>query len=207
MNNQNNNQYYVWWKRNKPALSLLPAIIFWAVSVIFFMVGLNFKNPIIVGGIEVSKYIAIALSISNTIIQIIGNEQEQEGLGMALWIGWIGSYALGIGTNVVGLLSILAINNVILEWVIAVGLGTMIEVLPEKLVVQFLKTVQPSKGKSKYPPQQSRPPYQPTLHNVSNSDRVRNKDNYKSDSAPTKVPQILDDKVLEQLLASRQSSR
>jgi len=113
---------------------------------LFFMVGLSFKNPIVVFGIDFSLWIAVALSISNTIIQIIGNDQEQEGLGMALWVGWIGSYCLGIGTNVVGLLAVLSIENVYLEWIIAIGLGTMIEVLPEKLVVVFLKSYRPIFG-------------------------------------------------------------
>lgn len=148
-NNQGNNRYYDWWKDNKPLLSLIPALVFWVVSMIFFVVGLSFKNPIVMFGKDLSLAIAVSLSISNTIIQIIGNEQEQEGLGLALWVGWVGSYALGIGTNVVGLLSILSIENVILEWVIAVGLGTMIEVLPERLLVQFLKTFKEKSWKSK----------------------------------------------------------
>ena len=84
--------------------------------------------------------IAIALTVSNTIIQIIGNEQEAEGMGVALWFGWIASYILGIGTNIVGLISILDIANTNLEWGIAFGLGTIIEVLPERLLVLFLKT-------------------------------------------------------------------
>lgn len=91
--------------------------------------------------------IAISLTISNTIIQIIGNEQETEGMGVALWFGWIASYVLGIGTNIVGLLSILAIENTNLEWGIAFGLGTIIEVLPERLLVLFLKTWEGHKKK------------------------------------------------------------
>ena len=158
MNNYGNNRYYDWWKHNKPMLSLLPAIVFWLVSMIFFVVGLNFKNPIVIFNTDVSFWIAISLSLSNTIIQIIGNEQEQEGLGLALWIGWIGSYALGIGTNVVGLLSILSINSVVLEWVIAIGLGSMIEVLPERLVVQFLKTFKSKNYKPNKPNPYSYPP-------------------------------------------------
>ena len=133
------NKYYIWWKINKPRLSLFPAVVFWCVSMIFFMVGLKFSNPIIIIGQDLSNLIAISLTVSNTIIQIIGNEQEQDGLGFALWVGWIGSYLLGIGTNIVGLLSILAIDNIYIEWVIALGLGTMIEVLPERLLVQFLR--------------------------------------------------------------------
>jgi len=112
------NKYYDWWKENKPFLSLIPAVVFWAVSMIFFMVGLKFNNPVVVFGKDASVVIAVSLSISNTIIQIIGNEQEQDSMGVALWMGWMASYALGIGTNVVGLLTVLSIDNVYLEWII-----------------------------------------------------------------------------------------
>ena len=156
------NKYYIWWKENKPTLSLVPAIVFWLVSMVFFIIGLNFKNPIVLFGVDLSLAIAIALSISNTIIQIIGNEQEAEGLGLALWIGWLGSYALGIGTNVAGLLSILSIDNTILEWTIAIGLGTMIEVLPERLIVQFLQTVKFPKRRNKPTNTSSQTPTKPT---------------------------------------------
>lgn len=156
------NKYYAWWKENKPFLALFPAVVFWFVSIIFFMVGLKFNNPIVFFGRDLSSTIAIMLSISNTVIQVIGNDQEQEGLGFALWIGWIGSYTLGIGTNVVGLLSILQIDNAILEWSIAIGLGSMIEVLPERLVVQFLKGFKPKKHRGN----ESQKPFRPMSHAV-----------------------------------------
>lgn len=132
------NKYYRWWKENKLFLSLVPAIVFWLVSMVFFVVGLKFKNGIVFGGIDFSSAIAISLSLSNTIIQIIGNDQEED-LGTAMWLGWIGSYLLGIGTNVVGLTSILDISNPYIEYSIAIGLGTVIEVMPERLLVAFLK--------------------------------------------------------------------
>lgn len=154
------NKYYDWWKSNKPFMSLIPAVIFWAVSMIFFMVGLKFDNPIFVFGKDMSLAIAVSLSMSNTIIQIIGNEQESDNMGAALWMGWMASYLLGIGTNIVGLRTVLSVENTVLEWSIAIGLGTMIEVLPERLLVQFLKTFEGKKmpsfgnpGKGKYKPQ------------------------------------------------------
>lgn len=148
------NKYYDWWKSNKPLMALVPAIVFWLVSMIFFVVGLKFNNPILIFGTDISMAIAIALTVSNTLIQIIGNEQEAEGMGTALWIGWIASYILGIGTNIVGLLSILDIANSNLEWGIAFGLGTIIEVLPERLLVLFLKTWE---GHNKKPQNAQRP--------------------------------------------------
>lgn len=156
------NKYYDWWKKNKPFLSLVPALIFWVVSILFFMVGLRFENPVVVFGRDMGTTIAIALSLSNTIIQIIGNDQEQEDMGVALWLGWMGSYLLGVGTNVVGLLTILSIENSILEWGIALGLGTMIEVLPERLLVQFLKTFN---GRAKFTPSKNFRPLTPASSN------------------------------------------
>lgn len=135
----NTNRYYRWWKENKLFLALFPAVVFLLVSMIFFIIGLKFENPVVIFGIDVARYIAIALSLANTVIQIIGNEQDPDDIGMSLWIMWIGSYILGIGTNVTAILSLLSINNVFLEWMIAFGLGTIIEVSPEKLFVMFLK--------------------------------------------------------------------
>lgn len=135
----NNNKYYQWWKDNKSFLSLIPAAIFLVVSMAFFVVGLKFENPIVLFGKDLSMWIAVSLSLSNTVIQIIGNEKEAEGMGMPLYVGWLASYALGIGTNIYGIMSIVSISNVYLEWIVACTLGTMIEVLPEKLFVQFLK--------------------------------------------------------------------
>lgn len=160
------NKYNDWWQDNKLFLSLFPAFVFWAVSIIFFMVGLRFQNPIVLWGWDASTAIAISLSVSNTIIQIIGNEKEQEGLGMALWMGWVASYVLGIGTNVVGLLAVLSIDNVVLEWSIAIGLGTMIEVLPERLLVQFLKGFDGKPKKSQIPYKPNSPMSSPGFMNL-----------------------------------------
>ncbi len=131
------NQYYTWWKNNKSMLSLVPAIIFWVSSMLFFIVGMSFENPMIVFGRDVSIAIAIALSLSNTIIQVIGNDEELDGVMKAVWLS---SYALGIGTNVYGLMIILNMSNQVLEAIVSISLGVMIEVSPERLVVQFLKT-------------------------------------------------------------------
>lgn len=133
------NRYYRWWKENKLFLALFPAFVFWVVSMIFFVVGLKFNTPVVFFGADLSITIAIALSLSNTVIQIIGNEQDPEEIGLSLWIMWIGSYLLGIGTNVATLLTLLGVDNIYLEWFIAIGLGTVIEVAPERLLVMFLK--------------------------------------------------------------------
>jgi len=166
-----NNQYYEWWRDNKPLLALVPAVVFWMVSMIFFVVGLRFNNPLLVFGKDVSTIVAVALTISNTVIQIIGNEQESDRMGIALWIGWIASYVLGIGTNISGLASVLSVQSVNLEWAIAFGLGTMIEVLPERLLVMFLRTWTGSAKLKAFRPQ-NRPynPNSPVMNKIPKKD-------------------------------------
>jgi len=191
MNNRNENKYYSWWKKNKVWLSILPAIAFWLISAIFFINGLSFKNPMIIFGFDASTAIAIALSLSNTIIQIIGNEQEKDDIGIVLWAGWMASYVLGIGTNIYGILSVLSIDFTILEWMVAIGLGTMIEVMPEKMIVMALKSVKP---KDKKPSN--------NLHNVNDGSKpTRPQQPYQ------RPPQILDENTIQRLKnAQRQSS-
>lgn len=132
--------YYSKWLDFKPKLALGPAMIFWVLSIVFFIVGLKFEKPMIVFGIEISKWVGLAAGLAITFIQVLGNDQEGEA-GLAMTLGWYASYALGIGTNVNGLLSVFNIENTYLAWVIAGSLGVMIEVLPEKFLVQFLRSL------------------------------------------------------------------
>jgi len=131
-----------WWTENKLKLALVPALVFWVVSALCFVFGLSFQNPIgvLIWGWDVSMWIAIGLAIANTIIQIIGNDQDD--MSTVLFVGWMASYVLGIGSNVNALLGVLHIESVFLEWAICVALGAMIEVLPEKLLVIFLKSIE-----------------------------------------------------------------
>jgi len=132
-----------WWNTNKMVLSPVAALIMWAVSVLCFVFGLSFKNPVgyVLGGLDVSVWVAFALSLANTIIQLIGNGKKMNEMDDVFKAGWIASYALGIASNVNALLNILGMGNVFLEWVVALSLGTMIEVMPEKLIVMWLKSI------------------------------------------------------------------
>lgn len=132
-----------WWEENKLKLSLLPAMVFWGVSMLCFVFGLSFKNPLgfEISGVDVSIIIAIALSLANTFVQVVGNDMKQEDMDMLFKLGWWGSYALGIGSNVNTLFTVIGISNPFVQWAICLGLGTMIEVLPEKLFVKFLQSV------------------------------------------------------------------
>lgn len=132
-----------WWNTNKMWLAPVAALIMWAVSVLCFVFGLSFKNPmgVMVGKFDVSILIAFSLSIANTIIQLIGNGKDPKDMDTVFRVGWGASYVLGIASNVNALLGILGMGNVWLEWMVATSLGTMIEVMPEKLIVIWLKTM------------------------------------------------------------------
>lgn len=156
-----------WWNENKMWLAPVAALIMWAVSVLCFVFGLSFKNPmgVMVGNVDISIVIAFALSISNTIIQLIGNGQDFEKMDGVFRIGWYSSYVLGIASNVNALLGILGINNIMLEWAVALSLGSMIEIMPEKLIVVWLKTQPTSKLQApiNQPKKPLNNPYRPEL--------------------------------------------
>ena len=146
-----------WWNENKMILAPVASAIMWLVSVLCFVFGLSFKNPmgVMVGNVDVSIFIAFALSIANTIIQLIGNGQDFEKMDGVFKAGWYASYVLGIASNVNALIGILGIGNVMLEWAVAVSLGSMIEIMPEKLIVVWLKSV-PNKSAQQGNNQQSK---------------------------------------------------
>jgi len=126
----------------KEWLGIPAAFIFWIASIFCFVLGLAFKSStgfVIPGVGDVALLFSFGLGIANTIVQIIGNDYSKEELGMVLFLGWIGSYMLGIGSNVNYLYSIIDISNIFLKFMVCFGLGTMIEVVPERLVVRFLR--------------------------------------------------------------------
>jgi len=156
----NNNNYYDYYKSFKPWLGLIVALIFWSASFIFFIVGMSFDTQLILFGKNIILYVAIALALANTIIQIAGNgSDDMEGIDL---VTWLASYALGIGTNVYGLLVVLNMKSSTLEWVVATALGVMIEVSPERQLVKFLKGLKrPSQVQKKKPSRPHNNPYRP----------------------------------------------
>lgn len=122
-------------------MAVIPAVIFWAVSLVFFVLGLSFDDHT-----GYLKWIGIALAVANTIIQMIGWDTEPNELGPLLFYTWIASYILGIGTNLVSLITILQINNPLLEWIVAGSLSFLIEVTPERLFVLAWRSLNPKKS-------------------------------------------------------------
>lgn len=142
------NTQYNKWQEFKPKMALVPALIFWVASIAFFVAGLKFEKPLILLGKDITTALAFSLALAITAIQVLGNDDDNMSLPMLA--GWYASYALGIGTNVNGLMGVFNIQTQWLAWVIALSLGTMIEVLPEKFLIQFLRSLKP---KQKYQPQ------------------------------------------------------
>lgn len=137
------NNGVVWWEANKHRLALLPALLFWVVSMICFVFGLSFNTAtkILFYGVDFSLVIAISLSLSNTFVQIVGNDQDTDKMDVLFKFGWWASYLLGIGSNVSTLSNVIGIPNIFLRYMVCIGLGTIIEVMPERLFVQFLRSV------------------------------------------------------------------
>lgn len=155
-----------WWNTNKMKIAPFAALIMWAISVLCFVFGLSFNSPLIAFGKDIGVYLAFALSVANTIIQLIGNGQKFEKDDWVFQVIWIASYALGISSNTNTLMQTIGIDNRFLEWVIALSLGSMIEIAPEKLIILWLRSEsknvqQQPKKKINYTPQPQQTKYQP----------------------------------------------
>lgn len=122
------------------ALAIIPAVIFWIASMAFFVLGFSFDDQT-----GAMWWIALGLSIANTVIQIMGNDSTYDEMGLILTIGWIASYILGIASNVVSLLFVLNLPQYF-EYAIAGSLGTMIEILPERMFVIAWRSIHPKLG-------------------------------------------------------------
>lgn len=129
----------------KDWIGLSAAPVFWLASLVCFALGLAFKTSsgIFIPGttLDVTFLFSIGLGFANTAIQIVGNDTEKEDLGIALLLMWGASYMLGIGSNVNFLYSIIGLSNGLLQFLVCWGLGIMIEVAPERLLVRWLRAV------------------------------------------------------------------
>lgn len=129
----------------KEWIGLPAAFVFWIASLICFIFGLAFKTGtgIFIPGtnLDITTLFSLGLGFANTAVQIVGNDTDKEDLGIALWLMWLGSYFLGIGSNVNYLYSVIGLNNIVLQFMVCWGLGIMIEVAPERLLVKFLRSI------------------------------------------------------------------
>jgi len=129
----------------KDWVGLSAAPVFWVASLTCFVLGLAFKDGtgILIPGtsLDVIVFFSIGLGFANTAIQIVGNDTDKEDMGMALYLMWGASYLLGIGSNVNFLYGVIGLTSGVLQFMVCWGLGIMIEVAPERLLVKFLRAV------------------------------------------------------------------
>lgn len=129
----------------KDWIGLSAAPVFWFASLLCFVMGLAFKTGtgIIIPGttFDIAILFSFALGFANTSLQIVGNDTDKDELGMALLLMWGASYMLGIGSNVNFLYSVIGLSNPLLQFLVCWGLGMMIEVAPERLLVKFLRSI------------------------------------------------------------------
>lgn len=160
-----------WYGANyKDWVGVSAAPVFWVASLICFVLGLSFKQGtgIYIPGtaMDLAMLFSIGLGLANTAIQVVGNDTEKEDLGMVLFLLWGASYALGIGSNVNFLNTVIGLDNKVLQFMVCWGLGIMIEVAPERLLVRWLRGVgilsHPSPAKTQHVPQVTREQHQHT---------------------------------------------
>jgi hypothetical protein len=123
--------YAIW----KPRIGILASITMLVVSIFFSQYGFSFSDTTGWG-----IWIGLALSLSITIIQLSGGIEEN-GKDWLMWIVWLGSYAYGIISNVKGISDFMAgSDSLYFRWMVAVSVGTMIEIAPERLLKLALVT-------------------------------------------------------------------
>jgi hypothetical protein len=121
-------------RKNKAEAGLLAALLLGCVSLYSFCVGLKIEAD----GFEWA--IGLAIWIALTIIQFIGNDFEDGHVDILLRAGWGFSYVLGIGVGMYALSNIISAGNTLLTYIICFGLAGASEILPERLVVLYMKS-------------------------------------------------------------------
>lgn len=144
------------WMENKKKFAAVGAIIFWCISVVFNVYGFSFSNEN-----SWAWIVGLAMSIGITIIQLVGNSvKKMDNTFTYIW--WL-SYLYGIGANVYGIINFMGVDvSVYYKWIIAVPMGVMIEVVPERLLLlsidglgDNIRSLVPNRPK----PPVTRPPY------------------------------------------------
>lgn len=184
------------WNTYKMYAAPFVALVLWGISVICFVFGLNFKNPLIVMGTDISLPFSFALAMCMTVIQVVGNGRDNKDDGIFKWIWWA-SYVLGISSNTNTLLGILGLNNTLLEWGVAVPLGAIIEIAPEKLIVMWIEALptKPQQQQQKQVQNPYKPQYPP-------NGSVQHKSNYKPQHKPNHNQQP----VMQQIMPTQQQN-
>lgn len=142
----------VTWKNNKRAAGAIAAVLLMAVSALGFTVGLSFKLPL--GGMDFGWIVGGLVWLALTVVQMLGNDEENRD-DWILFSGWIFTYILGVGATSWAMYSwiVLPASADALRWIISIGLGGAIEILPERLIYLYIKSLKKPSTQTRVPQQ------------------------------------------------------
>lgn len=160
--------------------SVVAAVGLLIVSYIGFNAGLDFS-----GGILVSSCIWLAF----TIIQFIGN-YSTNWEDWVFFLTWVFTYMVGIGAGAWAAYNWIGIDNFWIHWLCAIGLGGAAELIPERLLSMFVKTMQ-GKSRMAQPYKPQAPQNKPNFNNQSQNRPWENKQksNYQPQHRPSQPNQ------------------
>ena len=117
------------WEEIKLKLAVAGALIFGGLSILFSMLGLSFSTADASWAWLVGLFMAMGI----TIIQLVGNTAGKKDTIFV--VIWMASYAYGITANVIGITGLMSEINPVFMYLIAVPMGILIEIVPEKLLI------------------------------------------------------------------------
>lgn len=140
-------------------------------------------------GIDFAIPVALIISMVNTIFQIAWNDKRDD---IWEWGLWVASYVVGISSNYMGLILVLNMSDPMMEKILSLSLGAMIEIGPEKLLLRGLRELKAS-GSPMFKsnkPNNNGPKFQPFNPNQpsSNPSRPAQPPNYRSSQQPQGKP-------------------
>lgn len=123
----------MWSGTIKPIITILAAIAGWVISMIFFVIGFSFGSQMMFGNMDVAFPVAVTVGLILTVIELAWNEEKEDLLDWAIWIF---AYSLGIASNYYGLSLILGMADPNVEKIVAIALGSLIEIAPERMLIR-----------------------------------------------------------------------
>jgi hypothetical protein len=128
------------WTTSKPIMLILTALVTWAISFVLFIVGLQFAQPVIIWGKDITVLVSAGISFVITMIELSFNDaivDDEKDIVMLIIGG--AAYALGLVVGYVALTSLLGLGDPRLEKVVAGSLSAIFEIAPERLMVMGLR--------------------------------------------------------------------
>lgn len=116
------------WEEIKLKMAVGGAIIFGCLSILFSMLGLSLSTEV-----TWAWLVGLLMAMGITIIQLVGNSAGKKD--SIFTVIWIASYVYGITANVMGITGLMSGISPVFMYMIAVPMGLLIEVVPEKLLI------------------------------------------------------------------------